>query len=142
MTIWKNNPSVEVINQMMQDTMVQHLDIKITEIGEDCIKASMPVQSKSKQPMGLLHGGASAALSESMGSIAAVLIVEDITKQQIVGIELNANHLKAVRNGMVHSITKPIRVGRRIQVWNTDIFDESQNLICTSRLTTMTIAID
>jgi len=137
--IWKHRPELEVLNGMLKNTMVEHLDIVITEIGDDYIKATMPVQSKSKQPMGLLHGGASAALSESIGSVAGVLIVDDIMKEQIVGVELNANHLRPVKEGSVYSITKPIKVGRRIQVWNTEIFDESHNLICTSRLTTMRI---
>lgn len=124
----------------MSDTLVAHLDIKIVEVGDDYIKATMPVQNKSKQPLGLLHGGASAALSESIGSVAGVLILEDIGKEQIVGVELNANHLRSVKSGLVYSITRPVKVGRRIQVWNTEIFDESHNLVCTSRLTTMRIS--
>lgn len=140
--IWKHNPSLDIINGMMKNTLVDHLDIKVVEIGEDFIKATMPVQAKSKQPMGLLHGGASAALSESIGSIAGVLIIEDITKEQIVGVELNANHLKSAKSGTVYSITKAIKIGRRIQVWNTEIFDESHQLLCTSRLTTMRISVD
>jgi len=139
--IWKNTPTLEAINAILQDTMVGHLGISIVEIGPDYIKATMPLTHKTRQPMGLLHGGASAALSESIGSVAAVLIVEDPLKEQIVGVELNANHLKAVRKGSVTSITKAIRIGRRIQVWNTDIYDENENLVCTSRLTTMRIPV-
>ena len=139
--IWKNTPTLEAINAILQDTMVDHLGIAIVEIGPDYIKATMPLTHKTRQPMGLLHGGASAALSESIGSVAAVLIVEDPLKEQIVGVELNANHLKAVRKGSVTSITKAIRIGRRIQVWNTDIYDENENLVCTSRLTTMRIPV-
>jgi 1,4-dihydroxy-2-naphthoyl-CoA hydrolase len=137
--IWKNNPTIEALNNLSKGNMMEHLGIKILEIGENFIKAQMPVDYRTKQPMGLLHGGASVALSESMGSIASVLILEDPMQSSIVGVEINANHLKAVKNGMVYSITKPIRIGRRIQVWNTEIFDEKDNLICTSRLTTMTI---
>lgn len=139
--IWKNKPTLDGLNSILKDTMVEHLGISVVEVGEDYIKATMPVNNKTKQPMGLLHGGASAALSESMGSVAAVLIVEDPLKEQIVGVELNANHLKAVRSGVVTSITKPIRIGRRIQVWNTDIYDENEHLVCTSRLTTMRISV-
>lgn len=139
--IWKNKPTLHELNRILKDTMVEHLGISVVEVGEDYIKATMPVNNKTKQPMGLLHGGASAALSESMGSVAAVLIVEDPLKEQIVGVELNANHLKAVRSGVVTSITKPIRIGRRIQVWNTDIYDENEHLVCTSRLTTMLISV-
>lgn len=139
--IWKNSPSLDELNTLLKNTMVEHLGISIVQVGEDYIKATMPVSSKTMQPMGLLHGGASAALSESIGSVAAVLIIDDPLKEQIVGVELNANHLKAVRGGVVTSITRPIRIGRRIQVWNTDIFDDNEHLVCTSRLTTMRISV-
>ena len=140
--IWKNNPTTEVLNMMTKGNMVGHLGIEIIEIGDDFIKATMPVDHRTKQPMGLLHGGASVALSESMGSFASVLILEEPFKYSIVGIEINANHLKAVKSGQVDSITKPIRIGRKLQVWNTEIFDKDQNLVCVSRLTTMTIPIE
>ena len=138
--IWKNNPSVEGLNMIGKGCLVEHLGIKVLEIGEDFIKASMPVNEKTRQPVGLLHGGASVALSESMGSFASVLILDDPMTHSTVGVEINANHLKAVRSGMVYSITKPVRIGRKIQVWNTEIFDENENLVCVSRLTTMTVA--
>lgn len=138
-TIWKNKPNLEALNSINQNTMVEQLGITIDEVGPDFIKASMPVDHRTKQPMGLLHGGASVALSESIGSIAGVLLIEDITKESIVGIEINANHLKSVRAGRVTSITKPIRIGRRIQVWQTDIFNEQNELVCTSKLTTMIV---
>lgn len=137
--IWKNNPTIEALNNLAKGNMMEHLGIQIIEIGEDYIKAQMPVDQRTKQPMGLLHGGASVALSESMGSIASVLISDNPSQNSIVGVEINANHLKAVREGSVYSITKPIRIGRKIQVWNTEIFDENDKLVCTSRLTTMTI---
>ncbi|MDF1695014.1 MAG: hotdog fold thioesterase [Saprospiraceae bacterium] len=137
--IWKNNPSIEVLNNMAKGNMLEHLGIKITEIGPDFIKATMPVDHRTKQPMGLLHGGASVALSESMGSFASVLILDNPSEYSIVGIEINANHLKAVRSGSVYSITKPIRIGRKIQVWNTEIYNHEDQLTCTSRLTTMTL---
>lgn len=137
--VWLHQPDLETLNNMMKGTMVEHLRIEITEIGEDFIKAQMPVFAGTKQPMGLLHGGASAALSESIGSIAGVLICEDISKESIVGVELNINHLRSATSGMVLSTTSPIRVGRRIQVWNTDIRDEDGKLLATSRLTTMRV---
>lgn len=140
--IWKHNPSLETINGIMRDTMMDHLDIRVVEIGDDYIKATMPISAKTKQPMGLLHGGASAALSESIGSVASVLLVEDPTRSSIVGVELNANHLKTGKAGNVYSITRPIKVGRRIQVWNTEIYDEQDNMLCVSRLTTMRIDHD
>lgn len=137
--IWKNEPSIEALNNINKNTLASHLGIEITEVGEDYIKAKMPVDKRTKQPMGLLHGGASVALSETMGSIASVLIIEDITKETIVGIEINANHLKSVKSGFVYSTTKPIRIGRRIQVWNTEIYNEKKELICVSKLTTMRV---
>ena len=137
--IWKHEPNIEVLNSIAKNTMVSHLGIKIIEVGDDYIKASMPVDERTKQPMGLLHGGASVALSESIGSFAGVLICDDISKEAIVGVEINANHLKSVRSGTVTSITKPVRIGNKIQVWNTDIFNEEGQLVCTSRLTTMKI---
>lgn len=137
--IWKNNPTIEGLNQMAKGNMLEHLGIEITEIGEDFLKAKMPVDHRTKQPLGLLHGGASVALSESMGSFASVLIIDNPLEQSIVGVEINANHLKAVRAGHVYSITKPVRIGRKIQVWNTEIYDEQNNLVCISRLTTMAV---
>lgn len=137
--VWKHKPSLDILNSMMKNTLVEHLGIEIVELGDDYIKATMPVESRTKQPMGLLHGGASAALSESIGSIAGVLILEDAMKEQIVGVELNANHLKSAKSGIVYSITKPIRIGNRVQVWNTDIYNDKDELVCTSRLTTMKV---
>ncbi len=137
--IWKNNPTIEGLNMISKGNMVEHLGIEIMEIGPDFIKAKMPVDQRTKQPMGLLHGGASVALSESIGSFAGVLILDDPMKQSIVGVEINANHLKAVRSGHVYSITKPVKIGRKVQVWNTEIFNEKDELVCISRLTTMTV---
>ena len=137
--IWKNEPTLEALNNINKNTLGSHLGIEVIEVGEDYIKAKMPVDERTKQPMGLLHGGASVALSETMGSIASVLIIEDITKETIVGIEINANHLKSVKSGFVYSTTKPIRIGRRIQVWNTEIYNDENELICVSKLTTMRV---
>ena len=139
MSIWKTNPTLEYLNELGRGSLQEHLGIEFTEIGTDYIKARMPVDHRTKQPMGLIHGGASAALSETMGSIAGVLIIEDMTKQSIVGIEINANHLSSAKSGYVYATTKPVKIGRRLQVWNTEIHDEDEKLICTSRLTTMII---
>jgi len=138
--IWNIKPDLELANNICNNTLASHLGIEITEIGDDYIKAKMPVDHRTKQPMGLLHGGASVALSETIGSIAATLIIEDMSKETIVGVEINANHLKSVSSGFVHSITKPIRIGRTIQVWNTEIYNEKDELICVSKLTTMKVA--
>jgi len=137
--IWKIKPDVNVINKFSQNTLASHLGIVVTEVGPDYIKGKMPVDERTKQPAGLLHGGASVVLSESMGSVASYCLIEDISRQSIVGIEINANHLRSVKNGFVHSITKPIKIGRSLHIWNTEIFDESENLICVSRLTVMVI---
>lgn len=134
--IWKVKPDVEVINNFNKDTLVAHLGIEIVEVGSDFIKSKMPVDHRTRQPMGLLHGGASVVLSESVGSMASWLVTADQTKN-IVGIEVNANHLKSAKSGFVFGITKPIRIGRTLQVWNTEIYDEDDNLLCVSRLTVM-----
>ena len=134
--IWKVKPDVEVINNFNKDTLVAHLGIEIVEVGEDYIKSKMPVDHRTRQPMGLLHGGASVVLSESVGSMASWLVTADQTKN-IVGIEVNANHLKSAKSGFVFGITKPIRIGRTLHVWNTEIYDEDDNLLCVSRLTVM-----
>ncbi|MBK8886831.1 MAG: hotdog fold thioesterase [Saprospiraceae bacterium] len=134
--IWKVKPDVEVINNFNKDTLVAHLGIEIVEVGEDYIKSKMPVDHRTRQPMGLLHGGASVVLSESVGSMASWLVTADQTKN-IVGIEVNANHLKSAKSGFVFGITKPIRIGRTLHVWNTEIYDEDDILLCVSRLTVM-----
>ena len=134
--IWKVKPDVEVINNFNKDTLVAHLGIEIVEVGSDFIKSKMPVDHRTRQPMGLLHGGASVVLSESVGSIASWLVTADQTKN-IVGIEVNANHLKSAKSGFVFGITKPIRIGRTLHVWNTEIYDEDDILLCVSRLTVM-----
>ena len=139
--MWKTNPTLEALNDIGRGSLPEHLGIEFIEVGPDYIKARMPVDHRTKQPMGLLHGGASAALSETMGSIAGVLIIEDMTKQSIVGVEINANHLSAAKSGYVYATTKPVKIGRRLQVWNTEIHDEDGKLICTSRLTTMIVDV-
>ena len=137
--IWKYTPSIDVLNQIGANTLVHHLGIKVIEVGDNYIKASMPVDHRTKQPMGLLHGGASVALSESMGSFASVLMVGDPVKTPVVGIEINANHLKSAKEGVVIATTTPVRIGRKIHVWNTEIHNSANELICTSRLTVMVL---
>lgn len=134
--IWKTMPEPAIINQINDNTMVSHLGIEVTEIGNDYIKAKMPVDHRTKQPMGLLHGGASAVLSESMGSVASWMVSGD-TNKAIVGLEINANHLKSAHDGYVHSITRPVRLGNTIHVWDTEIRNDQDELVCVSRLTVM-----
>lgn len=134
--IWKQAASIAHMNEVSRGTMVEHLGIVFTDVGEDYIEASMPVNERTVQPFGILHGGASVALSESLGSIAAYLCIADPSKYTSVGVEINANHLRSVGSGEeVIGRATPVRIGRRIQVWNIDIRDGQDRLICTSRLT-------
>ncbi len=114
--------------------MVDHLGIEFTEVGDDFLKAKMPVDQRTVQPAGLLHGGASAALAETIGSVAANLCV-DHTKRVCVGLEINANHIRSVRNGNVYGQCHPLHLGQSTQVWEIEIRDEKQKLVCVSRLT-------
>jgi 1,4-dihydroxy-2-naphthoyl-CoA hydrolase len=138
--IWKVNPDIEVINNYNKNTLVDHLGIEIVEVGEDFIKAKMPVDHRTRQPLGLLHGGASVVLSESMGSIASWLVGGTDLSKTFVGIEVNANHLKSVDAGYVTSITKPLKLGKRLHIWNTEIYNEKLELIGVSRLTVMVLS--
>jgi 1,4-dihydroxy-2-naphthoyl-CoA hydrolase len=133
--IWKQSVTLEGLNNTFTNTLVEHLGIRWIEIGDDYLKATMPVDHRTHQPYGLLHGGASVALAETMGSMAGLLCLKDIQKQGVVGLEINANHLKGVRNGWVTGTVRPIRVGKTVQVWAIELTDESNNLICVSRLT-------
>ncbi|MFN8284348.1 MAG: hotdog fold thioesterase [Chitinophagales bacterium] len=135
MQIWKTqNIALEALQNNSNNTMVQHLGIEFIEIGDDFIKAKMPVDHRTQQPMGLLHGGASVVLAETIGSTAANLCL-DITKEYAVGLDINSNHLKGVREGFVYGITKPIHIGSKTQVWEIKIYDEKDKLINISRLT-------
>ncbi|MCY4225398.1 MAG: hotdog fold thioesterase [Bacteroidetes bacterium] len=132
--IWKQQPTIEQLNLRGRNTMVEHLDIQFTEIGPDYLSASMPVDHRTNQPIGILHGGASVVLAETLGSVAGVLCV-DIRKQYCVGIEVNANHLRSVRSGRVIGTASPIHLGRKTQVWQINIEDESGRKVTSSRLT-------
>lgn len=135
MTIWKvNNIALDALNYQSNGTMVEHLGIEVIELGDDFVKAKMPVDHRTKQPMGLLHGGASVVLAESLGSMAANLCL-DISKEYAVGLDINSNHLKSVREGYVIGVAKPIHIGSKTQVWEIKIYDEKDNLINISRLT-------
>jgi 1,4-dihydroxy-2-naphthoyl-CoA hydrolase len=135
--IWKNAPSVEGLNMIQTNSMGSHLGIEFTEIGDEFLIARMPVDHRTRQPMGLLHGGASVALAETLGSVASVLLQEDISQSSVVGVEINANHLSAAKSGFVSGKVSPIKIGRTIHVWNIEIVDETGKKVCISRLTTM-----
>lgn len=138
--IWKTEFDIDILNKTQAKTLVKHLDIVFTEKGDDYLKATMPVDHRTHQPYGLLHGGASCVLAETMGSVASVFCTEDPLKNKCVGVEINANHLRSVSSGLVTGIVKPIKIGRRMHVWQIDIFDEENRQVCSSRLTTMVIS--
>ena len=122
------------INDSIQNTMTSTIGIEISDIGDDFICGKMPVDERTAQPFGLLHGGASAALAETLGSIAGGIKVYS-NNETVVGLEINANHLKSAWEGWVYGIATPIRIGKKIQVWDIRITNESGDLICVSRLT-------
>jgi len=133
--IWNSsNITVETINNISVNTMAEFLDIKFIEIGANYLKATMPVSPKTHQPYGLLHGGASAVLAETIGSVASWLAID--SEQQIcVGIEINCNHLRAKKDGIVTATAEPLHIGATTHVWDIKIRDEKEKLVCVSRLT-------
>lgn len=133
--IWKNQLTLDVINGFSKNTATESLGIVFDEIGDDYLIARMPVDNRTVQPFRVLHGGASVLLAETLGSIASTLCI-DLSKYQPVGVEINANHLSSAREGtVVFGTVRPIRVGRTIHVWNIEIRDEKDKLICISRIT-------
>ena len=136
MSIWFQNYTIKDIKT--KGTMVEHLGIKVTELGEDYVVGTMPVDSRTKQPFGILHGGASVALAETLASYGGYLTI-DPEKKYVVGVEINANHLKVARSGIVTGKCSPIKRGRSTQVWQTEITDESGDLTCVSRITMMVL---
>jgi 1,4-dihydroxy-2-naphthoyl-CoA hydrolase len=133
-SIWFIQPTIEGLQRLVRHTMVDHIGIEFTQIGSDYLKARMPVDTRTVQPEGLLHGGASAALAETIGSVAANLCV-DHNRWLCVGLEINANHIRSVKEGFVYGQAKPLHLGQSTQVWEIEIRDEKQKLVCISRLT-------
>ncbi|MEP7097251.1 MAG: hotdog fold thioesterase [Dokdonella sp.] len=133
MSLWKHTTDLAHINAWNHDTLVDHLGMRITEIGDDYLRGTMPVDARTKQPFGLLHGGASVALAETLGSTAGNLCIE--TSEMAVGLDINANHLRAATNGIVTGTARPLHIGRSTQVWEIRIEDEHARLLCISRLT-------
>jgi len=134
MSIWFQQPDLTVVNQWSEGTMLQHLGIIITEIGDDYIEGTMPADQRTFQPYKLVHGGANVVLAESLGSIGAQLTV-DPDKYYCVGQEVNANHLRSVRNGEVRARAYQVYKGKTSQVWEIKLFDHRNKLTCISRLT-------
>lgn len=135
--IWQRHATLEALNQMGQGNMVGHLGIQFTRLEPTWLEATMSVDARTTQPFGLLHGGASVVLAETLGSVAGYLCSRE--GQQVVGLEVNANHLRAVRGGKVRGICRALHTGRRHQVWQIEIKDEQGQLCCVARLTTSII---
>ena len=134
MSIWFRPITPDELNRQSRGSLHELLDIRFIEIGPDYLRATMPVDARTFQPFGLLHGGASVSLAETLGSVGANCCV-DPARAYCVGQEINANHLRAVRSGRVTGTARPVHVGRRTQVWDIRIEDERQRLTCVSRLT-------
>lgn len=133
--IWITPLSLDEINKRARNTLCDHLGIEFTEVGDDHLTASMPVDERTCQPMGILHGGATCALAETVGSAAANYCI-DQSQKVCVGLDINANHLRPVRSGsIIHAVAKPLHLGKTTQVWEIKIYNESKQLISVSRLT-------
>ncbi len=135
--IWKRQATLEQLNRLGEGNMVGLLDIRFETVTDDTLEATMPVDSRTQQPFGLLHGGASVVLAETLGSVAGYLCSEG--EQKVVGLEVNANHIRSARGGRVRGVCKALHVGTRHRVWQIEIFDEQSRLCCSSRLTTAVI---
>jgi 1,4-dihydroxy-2-naphthoyl-CoA hydrolase len=133
MSLWNIPATPELLHSVLKNTIVEHLDIRITMVGDDYVQATMPVDHRTQQPYGLLHGGASVTLAETVGSAAAHLAAPEGCR--VVGLEINANHLRGVREGLVTATARPLHIGRTTQVWEIRIVDQAERLVCVSRLT-------
>ena len=141
MGIWQQDTDLARINGWAANTMLETLGIRYTGIGEDWLRGTMPVDARTRQPYGLLHGGASVALAETLGSSAAMLTL-DPAKFGVVGLEINANHVRGVREGTVTGTAKALHIGRSTQVWEIRIEDERQKLVCVSRITMAVVPVE
>lgn len=134
MQMWHNKPDLDQLNGWSKGTLMEVLDIRIIEIGDDYLRGTMPVDARTRQPYGILHGGASVALAETLGSTAAMLCLDPDT-QITVGLDINANHIRAVRSGTVTGTARALHVGRTTHVWEIRIEDASGALVSIARLT-------
>jgi 1,4-dihydroxy-2-naphthoyl-CoA hydrolase len=141
MSIWfQKNIALEDLATIAADTMADFLELKWVEIGDDFLKMSMPVNAKTRQPYGFLHGGASCVLAETIGSIGSALVI-DRQKFYCVGLEINANHLRSVTDGIVIAIAHPLHLGKTTHVWDIKIYDDKDRLFCAGRLTVAILSI-
>jgi len=134
MALWKQTPSLDAINAMFGDTLGATLGMRVTEVGDDFVRGTLPVDARTHQPYGLLHGGASVALAETLGSLAGMLTL-DPAQEAAVGLDINANHVRGVKSGVVTGTARALHLGRSTQVWEIRIEDERQKLVCITRLT-------
>ncbi|MGZ8551557.1 MAG: hotdog fold thioesterase [Chitinophagaceae bacterium] len=135
MNIWFNKElAIADFQSLQKQTMGEYIGIEWVELGNDFLKAKMPVDHRTRQPYGLLHGGASCVLAESIGSMASAMVV-DHSKFVCVGLEINANHVRSARQGFVTGIATPLHLGANTHVWDIKIYDEQEKLVCVSRLT-------
>ena len=139
MSIWFRSYSIDEIKQRGENTLIDFLDIEFTEIGDDYLIAKMPVADKVKQPIGIVHGGANVVLAETVASTAANLVV-NIAEYYCVGLEININHIRSVREGTVWGLARPLHVGRSTQVWHIELRDEQQRITAISRMTASVLA--
>lgn len=133
MPIWKKTVNLDALKERLTGTIGQSLGIEINEVGDDYLKGRMPVDERTRQPLGILHGGASCVLAESVGSTASYFSLDD--EHYCVGLEINANHIRSVREGWVIATATPFHLGGSTQVWNIPIHDEQGRLVCITRLT-------
>ena len=141
MSIWFKPYTLNDIQWMLKNNMCEAIGIEITEFTFDSVKGKMPVDHRTVQPMNILHGGASVALAETLGSVASNLIV-DITKYNCVGLDINANHIRPASSGFVYGEAKPIHIGKKTHVWSIEIKNEEGKLVCISRLTMAVVEIN
>jgi 1,4-dihydroxy-2-naphthoyl-CoA hydrolase len=133
-SIWYKEISLKALNRLGKNTLIELLDIRFTEIGDDYLTATMPVDNRTKQPAGILHGGANLVLAETLASTAANAVI-DWEQFYCVGLEINANHIRSVKEGIVRGQTSPIHLGRSTQIWQINIFNEAGKITCSSRMT-------
>lgn len=138
MALWFREYTLEELNQIMADTLISHVGIEFVEIGDDFLRARMPVDKRTRQPMGILHGGASVVLAETLGSAASNLAINR-DEFYAVGLEINANHIRSVASGYVIGTARPLHLGKSTQVWEMQIRDAEENLVCVSRMTNVVL---
>ncbi|MCG8577926.1 MAG: hotdog fold thioesterase [Flavobacteriales bacterium] len=137
----KTDTSLEGLEKFSANTMPQHIGIKVTKLESNKVHGTMPVDSRTHQPMGILHGGASAAFIETLGSVGSALIV-DTKEYAPVGLEVNANHVRGVKSGLVYGTAEIVHCGKKTHVWKVDVTNEAGKLVCTGRLTVMIVPIE